>query len=265
MFQFIKPSSIWVITAWSCIVTAGVAQDAPQRLLPPPVDMGALEALDDGKLQQLRSGDPFLTTAYAQFFVINFDGPSPPWQRAVRRDIARRGNEATRMLVDMFHATPQAPALDFRADLMFKIQTLEGMPLNEYVAAARRLFATEGLSLPPRTIYAMASLFEHHGSVEELAILREMQAHPSGEVALVIKPAITRMENRLGATRNSSRAKSGQGHGEPDSASVLHPAPRSIQPESDERQPRSFAKWWTWPILLLTAAVLVLLWRKVVS
>jgi hypothetical protein len=139
--------------------------------------------------------DPMLRIAYAQIFLRTGDGKTQVWETATRKDLLRRGNTATPLLLSLFEEDPEGY---FRGSLMSQIEIFsEAIDLKPFLAAARSLFQREGLKLPPRTCYGMAWLLERHGTAADRRILEQMRNHPVREVGFVIKPNIDRMTKRL--------------------------------------------------------------------
>ena len=158
-----------------------------------PTNINDLEALDETKLANLDLSDPLLKSAYLQMFLRRY-GVTAPWQDAVRKDLLRRGDAATPLLLQLF---AENNGDQFRSELLRDIDQLPTINLTPFLQTARNLFKSDGLLIPARTCYAMARLFERHGDAHDLEILNELRNHPDKEVTLILKPAIIRMEHRL--------------------------------------------------------------------
>jgi hypothetical protein len=152
-------------------------------------DYAALQSLTRERLEEMSLDDPILYNAYAEAFILTFDrsdGPYP-WLDAIKEDIVRRGDSATPLLVKIFHAHPFQV---FRENLFFKIEWYPTIQTEPYLALAREYWFANKFRTPNRTCYAIAHLLSRQGSASDLAILKEMLGHPSGEIGLVIRPQI---------------------------------------------------------------------------
>lgn len=165
--------------------------------LNPPDKWARLAKLTDAKAAAaLGLNDPLLLLAYAELFIVSFDGDSeiPRWYSVAQADLRRRGDAVTPQLLWLFDVHPSQ---QFREGLLFQIDSFPTINSAPYVVAARNYWQTLQMKTPPRTCYAIARLLSRHGVAEELNVLEEMKKHPKGEVGSLIQEDMVRMARRL--------------------------------------------------------------------
>lgn len=178
--------------AFFCGNASGVARE-----LNPPDKWARLGKLTDAKAAAaLGLDDTLLLLAYAELFIVSFDGGSeiPRWYSVAQADLRGRGDAATPQLLWLFDVHPSQ---QFREGLLFQIDSFPTINTAPYVTAARNYWQTLQMKTPPRTCYAIARLLSRHGSAEDLKVLEEMKKHPQGEVGIVIQGDMVRMARRL--------------------------------------------------------------------
>jgi hypothetical protein len=146
-----------------------------------------LGSLNDSKLLAIATNDPLLKTFYLQYF--QYEEDAPPWHSAIGRDITRRGDAATPVLLEIFDENPVG---DVRTNIILDIDAFHNLKLAPFLAKIRRMLQDDAPNVSRNIFSALASFLGHHGTVDDLDLL--VRASRSSRSAVVRSDIPTMIE-----------------------------------------------------------------------